>query len=350
MTIRLLKIVWLIVLLMSVVFTAEAEDLNCMLCHKHFGLSGFDNKGIFKIHYINEKLNLRSPHASIDCIDCHEGIEQIPHEKIKKVDCTIECHLDEPSSNERFSHKPVADLLKKSAHSKVKKNGVKKKYQDDYPDCSDCHEQPLYRTLAGMSSSHKSISERSIARCKGCHDKENYAEKYFLHVASRLQRQSNPIDRIETCAVCHGDKDLIERHDMDDVVSSYKETFHYKMLRLGSEKTPDCIDCHVLSAANGHLIPSMKDKDSPTHKDNVGQTCQQSDCHENASEKLAGFQTHVTYDREKYPLQYFLLLFFRVVMTVVLYGFLIIVFLELLRRLFPNFQLSGPSRRPRMRR
>lgn len=318
----------------------QAEELNCMLCHKHFGLVGFTDKGKLKIHYINETLYNRSPHAQVDCIDCHVGIDEIPHKDVKAVDCSVKCHVDEPSKEQVYSHKPIEDLLKKSAHSRTKKNGALKKYKNDYPLCRDCHEQPLYRSLAGLTDSHKSIAKKSISRCKGCHEKGDFSEKYFLHVASRMQRQTNPIERIEVCASCHANKEMNERHEMDDVVSSYKETFHYKLLRLGSEKTPDCIDCHVLSAANGHLIPSAEDKNSPSHPDNVGKTCQQVDCHENASKKLAGFQTHVTYKKDKYPLQFYLLLFFRIVLTVVLYSFLLIVFLELLRRLFPNIQIA----------
>ncbi len=344
---RFIQIGCILLITFTGISAAMAEDLNCMLCHKHFGLSGYSDKGKFQIHYINEALYQRSPHGQVDCVDCHIGIKEIPHKKVKRVDCLSECHVDEPSNNKPFSHKSVEKLIRKSAHSPLKKDGKKKKYQQDYPTCGDCHEQPLYRTLEGMANTYTSISKKSISRCKSCHEKDDYAEKYFLHVATRLQRQTNPIERIEICANCHGEKKMIKRHKMDDVVSSYKETFHYKMLRLGSEKTPDCIDCHVSSAANGHLITSQKDRTSPTHPKNVGKTCQQADCHEKASVKLAGFQTHVTYDIDKYPLQYYMLMFFRIVMTVVLYGFLIIVFFELLRRLFPPPIRSSRSTRRR---
>lgn len=306
-----------------------------MLCHQYFGLSGFNDKGQFKIHYINEDMHKRSPHGVLECKDCHAGIKEVPHKNVKPVNCTVECHIDEPSRKRPYSHKSVAKLVDKSVHAKKDKDGKLKKYQKDYPSCRDCHDQPLYRTLATMANSHESVSERSISRCSSCHEKD-FSEKYFVHVATRLQRQTNPINRIEVCSGCHGEKGMLERHKMDDTVSSYKETFHYKKLRLGSEKTPDCIDCHAHST-NGHIIKSKKDPSSPTHKKNVGKTCQQADCHEKADVKLAGFQTHVTYEFGKYPLQYILLLFFKIVMTIVLYSFLIMVFLELLRRLFPKF-------------
>lgn len=313
-----------------------AEDLNCMLCHKHLGLSRYDEAGNFKIFYINENLYQRSPHADVECIDCHEGIDEVPHKNVKAVDCSNQCHIDEPSTNRPYSHKPVADLLKKSAHSPISKKGTPKKHQQDYPKCRDCHEQPLYRALVVTKNSHKGVMEKTMSRCMSCHEEDEFIKKYFFHVASRLQKQTDPLQRIEMCAKCHSNRALMKRHDMREVVETYKETFHYKMVRLGSEKMPICIDCHVSSGINGHLIAAMDDPQSPTHPDNVGETCKQSDCHEKASVKLAGFQTHVTYEFDKYPLQYLILLFFRIVMTTVLYGFLVVVFLELLRRLFPN--------------
>ena len=326
----------MIIILCALSVDVLAEDLNCMLCHKYFGLSGFTATGKLKIHYVNDMLYQRSPHSEVECIDCHVGVDEVPHEKVDPVDCAVKCHVDDPSTGKAYSHKSVGELLKKSIHSTRKKNGQRKKYKKDMPQCRDCHDQPLYRTLDTMNDSHEGLNKKAVARCNGCHEKNKFSEKYLRHIVSRIQRQTDPIKRIEICAKCHGDRGMLERHDMDDTVSSYKETFHYKMLRLGAENTPDCIDCHDKTAVNGHLILGMDDPRSPTHEDNVGETCQQSDCHQGATKRLAGFQTHVTYEVEKYPLQFYLLMFFRAVMSVVLFGFLGLVFLELFRRLMPR--------------
>ncbi|MDH5324317.1 MAG: hypothetical protein OEZ68_04520 [Gammaproteobacteria bacterium] len=316
-----------------------AEDLNCMLCHKYFGLSAVEKNGSIHVYYINEDLISRSPHASVECTDCHEGIDEVPHKDVKQVDCTVECHIEEPAAKRRFSHKGVQKLLRASAHSSVDETGKEKKYKEDYPGCRQCHEQPLYRSLLGVTKDPEAFAEKSLSRCKNCHEKIEFVEKYFRHVASRMQRQTGPMGRIDMCSQCHSDVGIMERHKLDNVVASFKETFHYKMLRLGSEKTPDCIGCHVVSGANGHLVKSQKDQESSTHPARVGDTCKQAGCHEKASVRLAGFKTHVTYEADKYPLQFILLIFFRIVMTVVLYGFLIVVALELFRRLFPLYQL-----------
>jgi Na+-transporting methylmalonyl-CoA/oxaloacetate decarboxylase gamma subunit len=45
----------------------------------------------------------------------------------------------------------------------------------------------------------------------------------------------------------------------------------------------------------------------------------------------------VTYDREKYPMQFYMLIFFKALMALILYFFLTLIFFELMRRLFPRF-------------
>ncbi len=90
---------------------AAGDELNCVLCHKHRGLSRIDENGNFRLFYINEALFEEGPHVRVKCLDCHIDISKIPHEPAKKVDCTTECHLNEPSSKKPFSHKPVGAIV-----------------------------------------------------------------------------------------------------------------------------------------------------------------------------------------------------------------------------------------------
>ena len=100
---------------------------------------------------------------------------------------------------------------------------------------------------------------------------------------------------------------------------------------------PDCIDCHVVAGENSHLIESQAVPTSAVNPENVATTCRTSECHATASAQLASFKTHVTYDRKKYPMEFYMLIFFKALMAFVLYFFLALIFLELLRRLFPTF-------------
>ena len=233
--------------------------------------------------------------------------------------------------------------MAKSVHSKFDAEGKEKEHAQDYPGCKDCHEEPLYRPLSFFKGKAGGISKRGISRCKTCHRTGNFAESFYKHVTSRLQKTRKPVEMVEVCAKCHGDKELQQRHKLDDVVTSYKETFHYKAIRFGSEETPDCIDCHVVKGESVHFIEG---KDSPTaadNKKNVPTTCRTSECHDKASEKLAEYRVHVTYDKNKYPMEHYMLKFFTALMAGVMYFFLILIILELLRRLFPNFSFKKSS-------
>ena len=328
--------------LISISQSASSDDeLNCELCHKHRGLSRIDEDGQFRLFYINQELFESGPHRRIKCKDCHTDIDRIPHDPAKKVDCTQECHIIEPSGQTEFSHKSVAETLAKSVHGKLDANGSPKKHQEDYPDCKSCHDQPLYRPFSIYKGEKVAgISKRAITRCESCHDSGNFAKDFYEHVTSRLHKTRYPLETIEVCAKCHEDEGFRERHELDDVVTSYKETFHGKLLILGSEKMPDCLDCHVVEGENSHLIEPKEALTSAVNESNLATTCRTSDCHVKAAAQLASFQVHVTYDRKKYPVQFYLLIFFKALMAFVLYFFLILIFLELLRRLFPTFTFS----------
>jgi len=332
------RILGVIALLLISMPAYSGDELSCVLCHKHRGLSRIDENGNFRLFYINQELFESGPHRRNKCKDCHTDIDRIPHSPAKKVDCTQQCHVVEPSGQKRFSHKSVAETLATSVHGKLDENGQPKKHQEDYPSCKNCHDQPLYRPFSIFKGEKvPGVSRRAIGRCKSCHKSGDFAEDFYEHVTTRLHKSRFPVETIEVCAKCHENKEFRERHKLDDVVTSYKETFHYKLMKLGSERTPDCIDCHVVAGENSHLIQAKEVATSAINKNNVSTTCRASECHENAGPMLAGFQTHVTYDRQKYPLQFYMLVFFKALMAMVLYFFLTLIFLELMRRLFPKF-------------
>ena len=336
---RILFFILLGLILAAISLTVEgADELNCLICHKHRGLSRIDENGKFRLFYINNELFESGPHRRNKCKDCHADIDRIPHKPAKKVNCTQECHIVEPSGEAKFSHKSIAETLAKSVHGKIDAEGKPKPHQDDFPECKDCHDQPLYRPLSVFKGVAKhGVSQRSISRCKSCHKSGNFAEDFYEHVTSRLHKTRFSAEIVEVCAKCHQDLEFRKRHELDDVVTTYKQTFHGKLVALGSERTPDCIDCHVVEGENNHLIEAKSVPTSSTHKNNVATTCRASDCHKSAHAQLAGFQTHVTYDKEKYPLQFYMLVFFKALMALVLYFFLALIFLELMRRLFPRF-------------
>lgn len=330
----------LLLLLLVSMNVMAADELNCVLCHKYRGLSRIDESGNFRLFYINQHLFKKGPHKRIQCKDCHRDIIKIPHDPANKVNCTVECHLTEPSGQEKFSHKPVAEILAKSVHGKPTEKD-NEEYPEDFPYCTNCHDQPLYRPLSFFKGQAAGVTERGISRCKTCHRTGDFAEDFYAHVTSRLQKLRVSKEIAGVCAKCHGDAKFQERHGLQkNVVSSYWETFHGKATYFGSDATPDCIDCHVVNGENVHSIEGKSSHTSAINESNVSATCKATECHEKAGDKLAGYQVHTDYsDPEKYPMQYYMLKFFKMLMAGVMYFFIVVIFLELLRRLFPNAAL-----------
>ncbi|MCK5286863.1 MAG: cytochrome C, partial [Thermodesulfovibrionia bacterium] len=91
-----------------------ADITNCLLCHKYPGLSRVDENGNLRLLYINEDIFNSSFHSRVKCDGCHTDIKKIPHDTAKKVDCLVECHIIEPASEQKFSHKDVEKFLKES--------------------------------------------------------------------------------------------------------------------------------------------------------------------------------------------------------------------------------------------
>ncbi|MCX5900963.1 MAG: hypothetical protein NTX06_09565 [Proteobacteria bacterium] len=86
------------VLLLAVILPAPAARAidvdNCLICHKHRGMSHIDENNMLRILYISEPIYQNSPHGMLTCRSCHDDVKDIPHKNIQKVDCLRQCHID----------------------------------------------------------------------------------------------------------------------------------------------------------------------------------------------------------------------------------------------------------------
>lgn len=318
--------------------TAFAADIgNCLLCHKYPGLSRIDEEGHMRLFFINEAILNNSVHAKVKCEGCHTDITEIPHKPAKKVDCLVECHIMEPSTETKFSHKDVAAFIKASVHGKIDKLGKEKKFSEDLPTCKNCHDNPLYRPLSFFKKVRPGISEASLGRCRVCHKKDAFIYQFYNHVTTRLQKSRNPLNIAEMCGRCHDDPELVARHGLSTkAVFSYGETFHGKAASFLDERVPDCLDCHVNKGASVHEMLSHNNPLSSIYESNKGKICATIDCHPNASPKLANYGVHSEFNLTQSPAQYFFTFFFIVLTGGTLLPLMGIIFLDLVRRFFPH--------------
>jgi hypothetical protein len=250
--------------------TYEFRDSeNCMLCHRYPTIGRFDEAGEKKIFYIFGKGFTSSVHGKLNCTDCHRGLGKIPHFDVKKVDCSVKCHLRDPSPKKEVSHANVVEMYKTSVHGSGPKLDPKP-FPEDLPGCTYCHDNRGYY---------------STGRAMGTSDDQ-------AHPASLLRSQR---DVIRLCASCHGDEEKMTRHGLESI-KTFKDTFHWQALKYGVKNAPDCISCHVPEGHSAHAIPPGTDLSSPVNIKNRLQTCSTGGgvqtCHPDATHAFAEGRVH----------------------------------------------------------
>ncbi|GBE04004.1 hypothetical protein BMS3Abin09_00928 [bacterium BMS3Abin09] len=319
--------------------TSFSADIgNCLLCHKYPGISRVDEEGKLKLFYVNEDIFNNSVHAKVKCDGCHTDIKEIPHKHAIKVDCLVECHIIEPASKKKFSHKDVQTFINKSVHGVIDNKGKEKKFKEDFPTCKSCHDNPLYRPISFFKRVRPGISEQSLGRCRVCHKSEDFIYRSYNHVTTRL----HPLNIAGVCAKCHNDLALVTRHGLSTkAVYSYGETFHGKAASFLDERIPNCLDCHVSKGESVHQMLTHKDPNASTSEQNKGKICTTIDCHPSASPKLAKYGVHSEFNLTQSPAQYFFTVFFIVLTGGTLLPLMVIIFLDIVRRFFPNASIGG---------
>jgi len=317
---------------------SHAADVgNCLMCHKYPGLSWITDDGNMRLCYVNEGNFNSSVHSRVECQGCHTDVIKIPHDPAKKVDCLTQCHIKEPTTAKKFSHEHAARFLTNSVHSKYDTNGNLKKYAEDYPDCKDCHDNPLWRPMTFDKESRRDgVSQTALGRCRVCHESDDFIYRFYNHVTTRLHKIRNPKNIAEACGRCHNDPALVARHNLRTQAGiSYNDSFHGKAAHFLDERVPDCLDCHVRKGESVHQMLSHKDPRAITHVTNKSQTCSSADCHPNASPRLADFDVHAEFTADS-PGRFYVTIFFIFLTGCVLLPLMGIIYLDLLRRLFPN--------------
>ena len=327
-------------LLLAVILTpamAQATDVdNCLICHKHRGMSYIGDNNMLRLLYISEPVYQNSPHGLFNCRSCHEDIKEIPHKKAEKVDCLKVCHTDNPGKLENFSHKEIGAALSASVHGPMDDKGMPKPNAEDFPACKTCHQDPLYRPLAFFKKIRPGISDKIISRCLTCHDDKTFVKKFYSHFTSRMQKLRSGVDVVQLCSKCHEDAGFLKRHNQPDVVYSYWETYHGKAVFMGDDTAPDCIDCHAGTGSSIHSMYAKNDPRSAVYPANRLNVCSNIDCHPNASQNLTEYKVHLLADSKRHPVEFFVSLFFVILTLMSFVPIMIAAILDLIREIIPG--------------
>lgn len=278
----------------------KAEEVEiCLSCHRYSGLGCFDElTGDKRIFYLNEDLFHNTVHGKLRCLDCHQDVKETPHQTVSKVDCGVNCHLKDPSTNEDFSHQPVVQKFKAGVHARSIKN--QKQIQIFFNEtgsikCKYCHPNPLYFSEEEAGCGGLALLENSQIdqRCTSCHPKKDWAKWSMQHLMSHTKSKRSHQQTVTMCNTCHADKYLMQQFDLEST-DNFRNCFHYRNVKFETHNAADCLSCHAPAALGYsiHSVNSAHDPNSPLWGESRTATCSQKSCHPNPTELFVKGKIH----------------------------------------------------------
>ena len=239
------------------------SDQDCLVCH---GDASMKSASGHSLHVDGAKFKA-SMHSALGCTDCHVGIKEYPHPKVRKPTCTS-CH-EEPASQ---LPKSVHAVLGSGIDSCVACHGSAHEVQEAAKvlpqQCSTCHEDATHGYSLGVHAVARKDGDKQAPTCVACHGGP--------HQILPSSDPNSPVSHARipgTCATCHAQKFVMEREGVStQPYYSYQESVHGKAVEAGSAKAAVCTDCHGV-----HEIRSASDEKSSIFKFKVPETCAK--CH-----------------------------------------------------------------------
>ncbi|MCZ2127674.1 MAG: ammonia-forming cytochrome c nitrite reductase subunit c552 [Anaerolineales bacterium] len=324
----------------------------CLACHQEEGVSAeFGGESLPAT--INPTRYGLSVHAQegVACADCHANMSEYPHPKTDAAsvrdfrlsfgETCKECH------NEEY------DAAHDSVHQAALTAG-----DPNAPLCADCHNPHEQPRIIGQNSGQLTIAARKDlpAACSQCHADQVAVYKNSVH-GSALADGNRDVPSCTDChgvhnivgadnafhnntpalcAECHSDKELMTRYGLStSVLETYVADFHGTTAVLFEKQFPDqrvdtavCTDCHG--------VHDISDPNNPqtgiAMQDNLLTKCQR--CHPDATANFpAAWMGHYEPSPTHYPLVYYVNLFYKFFIPMVLGGMIFFVLTDVYRRL-----------------
>ena len=159
-----------------------------------------------------------SVHSQLECIDCHDGIKELVHDKNVSP-----------------------------------------------PNCGSCHDKEAKEYATSIHGMSHSMGASGAAQCWDCHGSHEILP--VKNPASSVYKFNLPA----TCAKCHSNTNLTKEYQIEfpEAANQYMDSIHGRaLLKMGLIVAPSCNDCH-----GAHGIKRNVDRDSPINHANVAKTC-----------------------------------------------------------------------------
>ena len=305
----------------------------CLSCHGNPELTYEFPSGEIWSLYVDAETFDSSVHGQegLACTACHPGIQGYPHPPLEVSSRRL--YQVAQYQNCRQCHEEVYQQSLDSIHAREIAGG---NFQAAI--CTDCHGshdttpagEPREKIPLTCSMCHAGIhneylesvhgedltqeSNPDVPTCIDCHGVHNQEDPRTTQF-----RLNSP----QLCATCHADPVLMDKYGLStNVFDTYVADFHGTTVTLFERQSPDvptnkpvCYDCHGV-----HNMKHTDDPNSQVVQANLLRTCQK--CHPGATENFsATWLSHYEPDLERYPVVFFVDLFYKIFIPAVL-GFM----------------------------
>jgi predicted CXXCH cytochrome family protein len=324
------------------------NDDTCLACHARPNLVLPLGDGTEVLVTIDNAAFQEGSHGSkgIGCTNCHTDISGYPHPEYDKDslrELNVSLFRATRSACQNCHGKEVVAVMD-SVHEETLQAG-----NNNAAVCADCH-NPHYLT---------SVAEREEVPdvCARCHSDIAAQYKDSVH-GDALLAEANPdvptciqchgVHDVndprtvefrnaipELCARCHTNPDIMDKYGIStNVLSTYVADFHGTTVTLFEQQSPDhptnkpvCTDCHGV-----HSISKTDDPETGIAlKANLLDRCQR--CHPGANANFPdAWMSHYIPSPEKYPVVFFVNLFYKFFIPAVLVPMAVFVVSDIIRR------------------
>jgi hypothetical protein len=329
------------------------SDEYCLSCHGQPGQTLTLEDGSTLDLYVDPQVHASSVHGSAGyaCVQCHTNVGEYPHPTFTATDLRdVTLQLNNVCQR---CHASQHELAMDSVHAKARAEGDRAAAV-----CTDCHTAHAVQDWVDNTTG-KTLPEarnRIPETCAQCHNA--IYQEYLTSVhGSALTEENNPdvptcidchgVHNIEDpttaqfrlaspqmCAKCHTDPAIMSKYGIStNVLSTYVADFHGTTVAIFEKQSPDaetnkpvCYDCHGV-----HNIQRADDPQKGLQvQENLLVTCQK--CHPNAQDNFpTAWLSHYIPSPDKYPLVYYVNLFYKFFIPTVLGGMSILVVMDVSR-------------------
>ena len=337
-----------------------ADNTLCLSCHTKEGFSVELNNGETLPLTINQEAFEKSVHGEneVACVSCHVDITGFPHPK-RTTETLRDVTLKYYTSC-RDCHAEQFNKTLDSVHQKALAGG-----NTNAAVCADCHNPHTQQRMTDPASGKLLPNARLHVpeTCAKCHNTIYETYKQSVHGAALTQegnldvptcidchgvhniqdpttatfRNSTPF----LCANCHTNENLMKKYGLStQVLNTYVADFHGTTVVLFDKTYPDqptnkpvCTDCHGV-----HDIVKIDDPAKGLAvKENLLARCQK--CHPGTSTNFPdAWLSHYIPTPEKYPVVYYVNLFYKFFIPGVLVPMAVLVVMDFTRLTINRFK------------